>query len=216
MSGILIGVKATGETINVHLTDDGKFLCAFDTSGQLVQLDDTDKIAMSLYGKGSVAGDTPIEVSTLSSDGVSAPSGLDVNNYPMGWNGTSFDRIRINDEGVIMASAARTTSTNSILMRNYNARSLIIFFHVSAYTAGGNLLPSIWSGDPVSGFSFKTWEAAVLITSTGLKTYLFGVGQTGGLWTEQLEVQIPRSYKIRGTQVEDKSITYSVGYAGMV
>lgn len=93
------------------------------------------------------------------------------------FNGSNFDRARNNVEGALLASATRTTTTNTAIQTNYNARGVIIYVNVSGFASSETLTPKLYLDDPVSGSDFLVWQGSTLFTN-GIFAYAFypGVG----------------------------------------
>jgi len=209
-----------------------------DSSGNPIitvpfQFDDTDKLAVSLYAKGTVAGDTPpiVRGTALSvsqetgtgaladgttnsprrpiESGVATSQGHPV--FPHLFNGATWDRKRNNEEITLLASAARTAQTDSADQVNYNHQGMILFVDVTVDAAAGAITPNIAVKDPVSGTAKVIWTAAAAIAATGQFVYLLLPGAAdAGSYTEQKELAIPRDWFFRMTVADADSLTYSV------
>ena len=209
-----------------------------DSSGNPVvtvpfQFDDTDKLAVSLYGKASAAGDQEVLAGANSglrigqyinwsttgdgaADNTRTVRGHD-DNVAMQWvrhwlfNGTSWDRPRNNEEITLLASAARTAQVDSVDQVNYNHQGMILFVDVTVDAAAGAITPNILVKDPVSGTAKTIWTAAAAIAATGQFAYLLLPGcADAGSYTEQKELAIPRTWLFRMTVADTDSLTYSV------
>jgi len=201
--------------------------------GSAAQLDDTDKIAVSLYGNSVSAGDLEVKLaptghvivafggsSTATENqsinvvkpgaGSSASlSGLSV--HPFVFNGATGDLLRNNEEITLLASAARTAQTDSAAQVNYNHQGMILFVDVTVDPAAASITPTLVVNDPVSGADKIIWEAAAAIAATGQFVYLLLPGAAdAGSYTEQKELAIPRDWFFRMTVADADSLTYSV------
>jgi len=176
-------------------------------------LDDTDKLAVSLYGNGGAAGDTSIPVSLAGADAVAnTVDGMRTVPMPMLFNGTTWDRQRGNQEMTLFASAARTATVASALQTNYNARGLMIFVDVTAVTDTPAVTPILYAVDPVSADVQSLWQASTAIATTGNRLYVLYPGNTDGAQlTDKDTVPLPRSWKLYMSHGDADSITYSVG-----
>jgi hypothetical protein len=216
-----------------------------DASGRLhvalsaLQKDDTDKLAVSVYGKATAAGDTPLpahafrglyvaqyDESLVQADAVSNTSRIPVGAdggrifYPTFanlFNGTSWDRQRGNVETTLLASAARTATTNSADQVNYNHRGLILFVDVTARAGTTTLTPSLQVKEPVGSNYITVWTAAAAINSADTTiAYLFypsGLTDAANLYTEAVDLVLSRTWRLVMTHSDGSSITYSASCA---
>lgn len=196
------------------------------------QMDDTDKQAVSLWGKGSDAGDTPLLQNSTRGLFILPYNGKDTladgtaNNqgnfrgssdqylmFPVNeflFNGLTWDRERGNVEGTLLASAARTATVQSADQTNYNGRGLILFVNVSSTTATPEITPELQIKDSISGQYFTVWTAAAALSATGQYAYLFVPGGAQGSYTEAVNIAIGRSWRLEMNHVDADSISYSV------
>ncbi len=130
---------------------------------------------------------------------------------PYLYNGTSFDRGRNNNSVSILASAARTT-TQTVALTTWNARTLTLIVNVTVIGTG-SITPSVQLVDSVSGSTFTVWTATAALTGNGMAVYRFeagNTGATGGLFTEKITSGIPgRTLNIVITANNANSCTYS-------
>lgn len=110
--------------------------------------------------------------SNVSDAGTGASSGASAS---LLFNGSTFDRARNNVEGTLLASVARTTTTNSAVQTNYNARGVVIYINVSSVASGETLTPSLYFDDALSGSDFEVWTGDA-IANTGIVAYAFYPG----------------------------------------
>ena len=181
--------------------------------GVAPQLDDTDKLAVSMYGNGGAAGDTSIPVSLAGADAVAnTVDGVRTVPMPMLFNGTTWDRQRNNEEITLLASAARTATTSSAEQVNYNARGIVLIVDCTAITATPSVQLQVLSGLVGSTAKFL-FGIATHITAVGMTAYLLypGVlaGAAGG-YSEAVNLTIPRRWKITMVHADADSITYGV------
>ena len=205
-----------------------------------VQLDDTDKLAVSLYGKGSAAGDTAVATTSAGAQIVAAGASTNLDgdgqaqtviglrsdqgtehfvgiaNYL--YNGSSgWNRQRNNVEATLLASAARTATANSADQTGYNGRRLLIYIDVTSVTDTPSVTPSLQVKDSVGGGYFTVWTAATALTATGDTVYYFADGASGGSFTEILPFGLPaRTWRVAMTHADSDSITYSVSCVVLV
>ncbi len=120
--------------------------------------------------------------------------------------------LRDNTETVLLASAARTTTTDSKDQINYNSNyGAILIVNVSEVTATPVLTPKLRLKDPISENYVDIWTAAATLTATGTTTYLFGLGGSGaaGDYTEATNLLLPRIFRFRMIHADADSATYS-------
>lgn len=140
------------------------------------------------------------------------------------FNGTTWDRDRNNIEGTALASAARTATTNSSDITNYNARGILLAVDFTATPNNAETMTvGIQAKDPVSGkyvtmTAFTALTASALGASPTAETYLYtlypGGAETAA--TAKHEVQalsLPRTFRVQMTHSAGGSWTYSVGYS---
>jgi len=135
---------------------------------------------------------------------------------PIRYNGATWDRIRNNQEVTLLASAARTASTNGTDQTNYNHRALVVVVDVTSITATPSITPTLQIKDSISGDYVTVWTAAAPLTATGEAAYLFVPGGAAGSYTEAVNLRLPRTWRLRVTHADADSITYSVSAVGLV
>ena len=208
-----------------------------EVGGQAPQLDDTDKLAVSLYGKASAEGDSALlseggNLKVALYNGGTAASfqateadarsnalrTLCTTPYAYLFNGTNWDRVRNNVEATLLASAARTVETNSADQVNYNGKALALFIDVTSITSTPSVTPQLEWKDPVSGDYEPIWIAAAAITATGEYVYLFDMGGVGsaGEYDEAVNIRIPRTWRLTVKVADTDSMTYSVAACTML
>lgn len=161
--------------------------------------------------------DGPVELvltQAASADGATNPTPLSMSSFPSLFNGTTWDRRRNNMEGTALASATRTATANSADIINYNGRGVTIYLNVTAASGTGGLTVNIQAKDPVTGSYFTVYAAAAAVITTGLRAYNAYPGAAGsGNYTNAVNFQIPRTFRIGVTVGDSTSYTYSIGYA---
>lgn len=214
---------------------DASSLAALETvqvgtvNGVAPQFDDTDKQAVSLYGKSSAAGDTAVltdatgniraaiysgttQVSLLNggNDGQSSGgNGLAFAGYGLGFNGSGWDRQRNNIDVTVLASAARTIATNSADLISYNARFLRVAIDISAIAGSPSLVFTVKAKDALSGV-YSTILASAALTGTGHTVLLIGPGLLA-VANLVANAPLPRTFRVEVTVGTADSVTYSVG-----
>lgn len=123
---------------------------------------------------------------------------------------TNAERLRNNQEGTALASAARTAATNSADLVNYNGGPI----HVQVNTTvipSDNFTVTIQGKDALSG-TYYTILAATAISSTGLVVLKVGRGMVAAANLVANDM-VPRTWRISVAVSSATSITYSVGYS---
>lgn len=129
------------------------------------------------------------------------------------YNGSTLDRHRNNIEGTLLASAARTTDTNSSDQTNYNAKGVIVYLNISASGGAIDLQLNIQAKDPVSG-AYRTINVATGgVTATGIYLYILYPGAVDTQGTFDAGGPLPRTWRVNVYHGNANSQTYSVGYA---
>lgn len=165
----------------------------------------TNKLGVSLYGKNTVAGDTPLQMA--GSDAVAATSTLFVAHAL--YNGATMDQQRANlDNIVAVASAAYTTTQTQADQTNYNHRGVVVVLNVT--NAGtGSVTLEIDGKDPVSGAYYALLTSAA-VTTNSTNVYRVYPGLTAVANATVSDV-LPRTWRVKVTAGNANPITYSVG-----
>lgn len=235
---------ADGDRVNAWFDEYGRLVTVLqDTSGNPQQWDDTDKAAVSLYGKGSAAGDVAVDVtaagqvavvigsttgsgdahtrSTFAVDNSAGSAGiLGVMNYLRNDGDAKYYYGRMNDELTVLASAARTATTNSSDQLNHNHRGIILFVDITARAAATTLTPNLQVKEPVGGNYITIWTAAAALNSADTTVaYLFypsALADAAALYTEAVDLTFGFTWRVAMTHSDADSITYSVSCARIV
>lgn len=205
-------------------------------AGQPFQLDDTDKLAVSMYGQSTVPGDTAAIISSVrgqlttahsesmtQSDGLSNFGHTPVNitgtprfgrTVSMLSNGSTWDRPRNNIDAQILASAARTATLNSADQINYNGRGVIITLDVTAVSATPSITLRIQHKDNESS-AYENLLIGAAVTAIGVHTYIVypAVAAAAEDIVETIGFPLGRQWRVRVEHGDADSITYSVGAA---
>jgi hypothetical protein len=153
------------------------------------------------YGVGYTSADG------ISNSTVTAPSAV----FNIRYNGASWDRERNNLEGTLLASAARTTTTNSADQTNHNGRGVLVFVNVTAVTSSPSVTVAIQEKDPISG-TYTAILTSAAITGPGHTVLAVYPGVTVAA-NVAASHPLPRTWRVAVTHGNADSITYSVGYA---
>jgi len=139
-----------------------------------------------------------------------------VESYPSLFNEISWDRKRNNVELTILASATRTSTTNSADQVNYNHRGMILYLDITARTVGVSPLINlkIQVKDPTSGKYTNIYESGNFDPTTVLRKWLIypAVSDAGAKFHGYNDVPLPRKWRISVEFVQDVTdLTFSVG-----
>lgn len=132
---------------------------------------------------------------------------------PVLFNGTTWDRERGNIEGTALASSARTATTSSSDIINYNARGIRVFIHCSVVpgSAPSNTV-SIEEKSPISG-TYTARLTSAAFTSTGEKPSLTLYPGATVAANVAVSEPLPRTFRITVTAGNANSATYSISYS---
>ena len=200
--------------------------------------DDTEKGKVSLYAKDNNPGDTPVGIT--SNEEIKIVSGIAQNfDDAMGnegisiidrdgnarkllpsanflFNGVNYQRQRNNEEITVLTSSPRTSTVESADIINYNGQAMIMFVDVSALSATPAIKPRLQIKDPVSGNYHQVWEASASITTVSTTVFYFGNGGSAGVFTEAINLRMPRTWRLQMFHGDADSITYSVAISNLV
>lgn|GEM_PF-3216838 len=161
-----------------------------------------------------------VQVAAPNNDGVSAGDyALYANAFPLGFNGSTWDRWRNNQEITLLASGTRSASTTSPIITLYNASALLLYMYISAATLGASpevrLIIWVYTGSDISEYYCEaSWTPAA-----GQRNWFAlgpGVGDivTGtkyGSWRIIFPAPVPRRFKVRVEHVADiTDLSYSI------
>lgn len=131
----------------------------------------------------------------------------------MGSNGTTLDIERHNLDVTLLASSARTATTNSADQTNHNGRGVLVTLDVTSVTDTPSVVLAIEAKDPASG-KYEPLLTATAVTATGTHSYIVYPG--GDVTASECIVKsvgfpLPRTWRVSMTHADADSITYSVG-----
>lgn len=112
---------------------------------------------------------------------------------------------------VVLASAARTATTNSEVFTNFGARGILLIVDATVEVDTAEVTPSLQAYDPLSGKYATIWTAAAAISAVGTATYLLYPGASDGNMTEVDGIPLPAQFRVVMTAADADSLTYSVG-----
>lgn len=131
----------------------------------------------------------------------------------MATQATDVTALGLTQEGVLLASAARTADTQSADQVNYNMRGLVLFLAVTTFTTG-TLAIRILGKDPVSG-NYLILNGNVSVSAVGKYAIVLYHGATAtGLNVSQVTSQpLPRTWAAKIETSDGSAATYSLGYS---
>jgi hypothetical protein len=140
---------------------------------------------------------------------VDATGHLQTLGHSLTYNNATWDRQRGNTAETVLASAARTITTASADLTNYNQRGVHVAVNVTV--AGTSTLTVTLQGkDPVSGAYYDILIGTAIAAATGLvilKLYP-GIGTLAGAAASDI---LPRTWRVNCAKGDASSWTYSVG-----
>ncbi|MBI2887416.1 MAG: hypothetical protein HYY02_09425 [Chloroflexi bacterium] len=143
-------------------------------------------------------------------DGLALPIAPDVLAAVLAFNGTTLDRWRNNQEGTLLANAARTASAASPIQTSHNARGVLIYLNITV--AGTGTLTLYIRGSATMSAQLL---ASAATAGGGLRVYVLypGASGTGGHIVQAVSAPLPRSWDVLMVPSDGSSWTYQVDYA---
>ena len=119
-----------------------------------------------------------------------------------------------NREVTLLGSDGRITSTNSAAQNNYNHLGLVLFVDVTGRDGYTSLTPNLQVQEPVGDGWVTVWTATSAISSSDTTiAYLFypsTLTDAAALYTEGVDMVVPRRWRATTTHSDTDVITYSV------
>lgn len=214
-------VMATGQTGTGSQQVQGTAADGAPAVGNPVQIagvdgsGNTQALRLDVQGRLGMAGG----VGTLNSDAQTAQIGLFLGDttseraLAVGMNAlgpATYERWRNNQAGTALASSARTGSTNSPDIINYNHRTVTAYLNITAVPGGDTVKVGIYAKDPVSGAYYLLLESATTAV-TGLTVIRLGPGLENENNVRKADA-LPRTFRFGTTHSGSGSFTYSIGY----
>lgn len=195
---LVAGSGTIGEDLTVHFGDADALTVG---SPDLVSLDSTGLLYVfngATWDRVRGQGNSADGLATLA---LGLPT---VAGFPYAFNGATWDRRRGVSEQVLLASAARTATTSSPDVTNYNWISFVSFLNITVSPGGGQTLTqSLQIKDPVSGAYVAQGQTGTAQAATGLSFFQTTVFNTS----------LPRVFRINVAHSGAGSWTYSVAIA---
>ena len=203
-----IKIKDSGDIDRDLLCDtSGRLITEGSIGGVVPQLDDTDKLAVSLYGNDAAAGDKPVNVS--------AAGDLEVDLVKI--SGVASGNLA--GQTALALEAASTSSRTSSDVTNVIHRTLRATL-VTANKVGTIATYKLSLEHKFDGTNYVAiWTASSTVTDNGTTTYSFGPGVADiGATAEAVETSIPAIFRLKlivafadGSNNMDTSVFYDLG-----
>jgi hypothetical protein len=137
-------------------------------------------------------------------------------NYMFNEVAGNWDRMRANLDATLLASAARTASTNTADQTNYNHRGVIVHLDITANPGGAETLTvEIYAKCPASGeYHLMTGFPAVAAATNAHYAYVLYPAAVETVNAARTEIQglvLPRTWRARILHSAAGSWTYSLG-----
>jgi hypothetical protein len=163
--------------------------------------------------------DTELPAAAATADGASDPTAPAVDGRASLYNGSTWDRERGNTEGTALSSAARTGTTSSADLVNYNCRGVIVWLDITANSGSGQLTVLIQGKDGTGNYyNLNGAGTAVAATNSKFGHECYPGSTTAGVATslrilERTSAALPRSWRVTVSHSSGVSWTYSVTYS---
>jgi hypothetical protein len=163
--------------------------------------------------------DTELPAAAATADGASDPTAPAVDGRPSLYNGSTWDRERGNTDGTALSSAARTGTTSSADLVNYNCRGVIAFLDITANSGSGQLTVLIQGKDGTGNYyNLNGAGTAVAATNAKFGIEVYPGATTAGIATslrilERTSAALPRTWRVTVSHSSGVSWTYSVTYS---
>lgn len=151
-----------------------------------------------------------------SSDLNTSPSNVQVaGSFLLGYNGVSWDRWRNNISGTALASAARTGTTVSSDLVNYNHRGIVLILNVTAASGTGGLQVALQYKDPISAAYRSIGTLPTAVTTAIMTSITFypsvDAASVAGVYNQQ-SILLPQQFRVSVLHGDASSYTYSLSY----
>lgn len=148
-----------------------------------------------------------------SSDALPSTSSLQgIGSFNLLYNGYSWDRVRNNQYVQLIASGARTSTTSSSQLTNFNFRGISVNLSITVASGTGGLQIAIQGYDQSSA-SYKTLHTlATAITATGLYVVQMypSIDNVNSAITQTISQALPAQYRVQVVHGDASSYTYSL------
>lgn len=173
--------------------------------------DELGKAAVMIGGDGNT---TIVDLFGAQADGqVNTLNTLGVTTFPQSFNESTWDRYRANTDITVLATAARTASTNSADLTNYNARGVLITLDVTTDPAGGETLQLLVQYKDAESSAYEIILDDAANATPGRRTVIVYPGTAGSAndVTSTTGYPLPRIWRVRIVHSASGTWNYSVG-----
>lgn len=163
----------------------------------------------------------PLKVAYQLGDSDNGGNALAIDGYV--FNGSSWDRVRNNTQGVLLASAARTATATSPTQTNHNAKGVQVSLKITTASATGSLQINIEGfGNGNTNNGYWVAQSPNIAGGTGIEgTYTFelypGVTSSGTFSKNGIPAKqngtLPRTWGVSIYTGDSSSWTYELDYA---
>jgi len=142
---------------------------------------------------------------------------MPASSFPHRWNGSSWDRVRNNNDGLQLASAARTVTTATALITNHNNAAALIVCNVTVNPGASETLQIVLQAkDPVAVLYDDAYAgtAYTLSGGTGRIYLLVGPGAADAFTMSTADTKqghIARQFRVNVVHSASGSWTYALG-----
>lgn len=186
------------------------FMYVYDgTAWDRLRGDSTDGMLVNLGVNNDVT--TELAAAAALADAVANPTTPIVGAAHLGFNDTTWDRWRNNVDVEFLASAARTSTTNSADQTNYNARGVMVTLNITAVPGGDTIHLRIQWRHSASGF-YRNLLIDASQSAIGLRTVIVypGVGAVADGVQTTRGFPLGRVWRVRVDHSGSGSFTYDV------
>lgn len=134
--------------------------------------------------------------------------------YLLGYNGSTWDRIRNNLSGTVVSSNTRTSTISSSDITNFNHRGIILSLNITAASGTGGLQVIIQMKDAL-GTVYKSLNTApTAVTAIGQYVYMLypAITSTNGAIEQVIPQILPQTFRVQIVHGDSSSYTYSMHY----
>lgn len=150
----------------------------------------------------------------MTTDAQTYYNSIPVGSFQSAYNESTWDRVRNNTQGTLLASAARTSQAVSPQQTNYNARGVIIWLSVTLPSGTGGLSLFLDQYDPITSTSYELELTPSPVTTAVDRAYCIYPGASGSSgFAGVFSLPLGRVWGVRIAVGDSSSYTYSVGYA---
>lgn len=159
--------------------------------------------------------DSELAAALAGAEGMANQTTAPVHALMAGFNGTTWDRWRNIVRGTTIGSAARTSTTNSSDVDNYNARGIMFYFRATAgVTATDNITVKYQMRDPFAG-NYQTIASFAPITAVADWVYVIFPGASDSKAEATVEAQdlpAPATSRLQVVHATGASVTYGAAH----